>query len=157
MVHRFSRLAVAGLIAAAASLYADDPKCNVAARECDQQIRSMLSGRRYHGATVEERRPGLVVKSVIDKSPAWRAGLRPGDRLIAVNGKSLTQATQRDFKQIVADARETGRLRIIIWRSGGYSRVEIRLEPYTKEQMDKIIAGHLATSHASSTTTAGAH
>ena len=156
MVHRFSRLAVAGLIAAAASLYADDPKCNVAARECDQQIRTMLSGRRYHGATVEERKPGLVVKGVTEKSPAWKAGLRVGDRLIAVNGKSVTQASARDFKQLVATARDTGRLGIIIWRGGSYSKVELRLEPYTKEQMDKIIAGHLATSHAS-TTTAGQH
>ena len=155
MVHRFSRLAVAGLFAAAASLYADDPKCKVAARECDQQIRSMLSGRRYHGATVEQKgRPGLIVKSVIEKSPAWKAGLRPGDRLIAVNGKSLIQASEREFKQIVAEARVTGKLGIIISRGGAYSRVDIRLEPYTKEQMDKIIAGHLATHD---TSTAGSH
>src|SRR5688500_2368745 len=95
MTHRLSILAIAGLIAAVASAYADDPKCNVAVRECDQQIRNMLSGKRYHGAQVEERKPGLVVKSVDEKSPASRAGLQVGDRLIAVNGKSLTQATKR--------------------------------------------------------------
>lgn len=155
MNHRFTRLAVAGLlVAAAAVLHADDPKCNVAARECDQQIRRMLSGKRYSGAQVEERKPvGLVIKSVAEKSPAWKAGLRVGDRLIAVNGKSVTQATARDFKQILADARETGKVDMIIWRSGAYSRVAMRLEPYTKEQMDKIIAGHLAAH----TTTAGSH
>lgn len=140
---------------AGASLYAGDPKCDVAARECDQQIRNMLSGKRYHGAMVEERNPvGLVVKSVAEKSPAWRAGLRTGDRLIAANGKSLTHATKRDFKQIVAEARDNGRLSVIIWRGSGYTRLDIRLEPYTKEQMDKIIAGHLAT-HTPNT--AGAH
>jgi predicted metalloprotease with PDZ domain len=155
MVHRFSRLAIAGLIAFVAVVYADDPKCNVSARECDQQIRNMLSGRRYHGATVEERKPGLVIKSVAPKSPAWKAGLRPGDRLIAINRKSVTQGTTRDFKQIVADARENGTVDMIIWRSGAYSRVLLRLEPYTKEQMDKIIAGHLATHNT--TSTAGSH
>jgi predicted metalloprotease with PDZ domain len=154
MAHRISILAVAGLIAATAVLYAGDAKCPAAARECDQQIRNMLSGRRYHGATVEERRPGLVIKSVTEKSPAWRAGLRQGDRLIAVNGKSVTQATTRDFKQIVADARESGKVDMIIWRSGAYRRLHLRLEPYTKEQMDKIVAGHLA---AHSTSTAGSH
>lgn len=153
MVHRFSRLAVAGLLAAA-SLYADDPKCNVSARECDQQIRSMLSGRRYHGAQVKERKPGLVVEQITVHSPAWKAGLRVGDRLIAINGRSLTHATLRDFKQIVADARDTGKLLMIVWRSGSYKRVDIRLEPYTKEQMNKIIAGHLA---AHTTSTAGSH
>jgi S1-C subfamily serine protease len=146
MIHRLSRLAIA-LIAAVASAYAyaDDPKCNVAVRECDQQIRNMLGGKRYHGANIEEKTPGLVVKSVTEKSPSARAGLQVGDRLIAVNGKSLTQATIREFKQFVADARETGRLGLIIWRSGGYRKLEVRLEPYSKEQMDKIIAGHLAT------------
>ena len=155
MVHRFSRLAVAGLIALAAVLRADDPKCNVSARECDQQIRNMLSGKRYHGATVEERKPGLVIKAVAPKSPAWKAGLRPGDRLIAINRKSVTQGTTRDFKQIVADARESGTVDMIIWRSGAYSRVILRLEPYTKEQMDKIVNGHLTTHNT--TSTAGSH
>jgi S1-C subfamily serine protease len=145
MVHRLSRLAIAGLIAAVTSVYADDPKCNVAVRECDQQIRNMLGGRRYHGAQIEEKKPGLVIKSIAEKSPAERAGLRVGDRLIAINGKSLTHASSRDFKQLVADARKTGRVGLIIWRQGGYRKLDIRLEPYSKEQMDKIIAGHLAT------------
>lgn len=146
MVHRLSRLAIAGLIAAATSVYADDPKCNIAVRECDQQIRTMLGGRRYHGAQIEEKtKIGLVVKSITENSPAERGGLRVGDRLIAINGKPLTHASSRDFKQLVADARNTGRVGLIIWRPGGYRRVDIRLEPYSKEQMDKIIAGHLAT------------
>ncbi len=145
MVHRLSRLAIAGLIAAVTSVYADDLKCNVAVRECDQQIRNMLGGRRYHGAQIEEKKPGLVVKSITEKSPAERAGLRVGDRLIAINGKSLTHASTRDFKQLVADARNTGRVGLIIWRQGGYRKLDIRLEPYSKQQMDKIIAGHLAT------------
>jgi len=144
MIHRLSRLAIAGLLAAAASVYADDLKCNVAVRECDQQIRNMLGGKRFHGAQIEEKK-GLVVKSITEKSPAERAGLRVGDRLIAINGKSLTNASTRDFKQLVADARNTGRVGLIIWRQGGYRKLDIRLEPYSKEQMDKIIAGHLAT------------
>ena len=155
MVHRFSRLAIVGLIAVT-SVYADDPKCKVAARECDQQIRSMLGGRRYHGLAVEERNNGLFVKSIAEGSPASRSGLDTGDRLIAVNGKSVTRATHREFKQLVADARRTGILKVIVMRTGKYVRLDVRLEPYTKEQMDKIIAGHIATSHAS-TSTAGQH
>lgn len=151
MVHRFSRLAFAGLIAAATALYAGD-NCPVSARECDQQIRTMLSGKRYLGVLVEERKPGLFVRNVADGSPAWKAGLRPGDRLISVNNKSMTQGTAREFKQVVADSRESGKVDVIIWRSGSYRRINVRLEPYTKEQIDKIIAGHLA---AHSTSSAG--
>lgn len=137
------------IIAAATAVQADEPKCTASARECDQQIRQMLSGCRFLGVTVEERQPGLVIKSIVPNSPAWRSGLRPGDRLIAVNGKPVTQASAREFKQIIADARSSCRLFVIIWRRGAYSRVEARLEPYTKEQIDKIVSAHLAQSHTS--------
>ena len=155
MVHSTSKTILLAIVVAAAALYADEPKCNATARECDQQIRQMLSGRRFLGATIEELKPGpgLVIKAVKERGPADRADLRIGDRLIAVNGRSLTQATTKEFKQILADARSTGKLWMIVWRAGAYKKVEARLEPYTKEQIDKIISAHLAQSH---TSTAGA-
>jgi predicted metalloprotease with PDZ domain len=139
---------------AAATLLAQEPKCNGTARECDQQIRHMLSGRRYLGATIDDHNPGLVVKSVRENSPAAKRGLKPGDRLIALNGKSLTQASAKDFKQAIADARNTGQLFMIVSRRNVYIALEIRLEPYTKEQISKIVAAHLAQSH---TAASGAH
>lgn len=153
MVHRTSRIFVAALVVAL-SVRADEPRCSGAARECDQQIRQMLSGRRFLGMTVEERPAGLVVKSVVPGSPAQRSGMQDGDRLIAVNGKSLVRATSREFKQILAEARETGRVRMIVWRAGAYTRLDARLEPYSKEQIDKIVGAHLSQSHPA---TAGAH
>jgi len=110
----------------------------------------MLSGRRYLGATIDDHNPGLIIKSVNPDSPAERAGLKSGDRLIALNGKPLTRASTREFKQIIADARATGRLFIIVARNGVYSKVETRLEPYSKEQIAKIVAAHLSQFHTSS-------
>ncbi|MGN6183096.1 MAG: PDZ domain-containing protein [Thermoanaerobaculia bacterium] len=114
----------------------------------------MLSGCRFLGMTVDERNNGLVITNIVANSPASRYGLKVGDRLIAVNGKSLTNATPREFKQIVADARSTCRLWMIISRNGAYTKLEARLEPYSKEQIDKIIAAHLSQSHPP---TAGGH
>lgn len=114
----------------------------------------MLSGRRYLGATIDDRNPGLVVKSVHENGPAAREGLKPGDRLIALNGHSLTQATAREFKQYLADARETGRLFMIVSRRNAYKSLQIRLEPYTKEQVAKIISAHMSRGHS---TRGGAH
>ena len=155
MFHNLSRtIVVAALLVAAAGVYADDPKCSASAHECEERIRQMLSGRRFLGVTIEEQRPGgLVIKAITTKSPADRYGLREGDRLIALNGRSLTQASASEFKRILAGARADGKLWLIIWRRGAYRRIDAQLEPYTKEQMDKIIAAHLAESH---TTTAGA-
>jgi predicted metalloprotease with PDZ domain len=154
MTQTITRIIVTAWIAGAALLFADEQKCNGTARECEQQIRQFLSGRRFLGATIRERNPGLVVEAVNPGGPAERAGLQVGDRLITCNQKSLTSATPRDFKQILADAREDGKVRMIVWRRGVYKRIEARLEPYSKEQIDKIIAAHLSQSHPSS---AGAH
>jgi carboxyl-terminal processing protease len=41
------------------------------------------------GVTVEPIAAGLVIRSVIPKGPAEKAGIRPGDRIIAVNGSSI--------------------------------------------------------------------
>ena len=155
MFHSLSRtIVIAALLVGASAVQADDPKCSASARECEQRIRQMLSGRRFLGVTIEEQRPGgLVVKAITTKSPAERYGLKEGDRLIALNGRSLTQASAKEFKQILAGARADGKLWLIIWRRGAYRRIDAQLEPYTKEQIDKIIAAHLAESH---TTTAGA-
>ena len=155
MAHRIISIILLAIAAATVVVGADEQqKCNGTARECDQQIRQFLSGRRFLGATIEERNPGLLIKAVSPNGPAERAGLQVGDRLIAVNSKSLIQATSREFKQIIADARETGLLRMIVWRRGVYKKIDAKLEPYTKEQIDKIVAAHLSQNHPAS---AGAH
>ena len=41
------------------------------------------------GMTVVERRRGLLVVGVFDRSPAKRAGIRPGDLITEVNGRSI--------------------------------------------------------------------
>lgn len=128
-------------------LNAQEPQCHVPARECEQQIRQMLSGRRYLGATIVDLKPGIVIRAVLPDSPAARAGLRAGDRFIAVNGQSLEEASASQFKEVLAGARQTGKLWMIIQRRGAYMKVEGRLEPYPKEYVDKVVSGHLQQSH----------
>ena len=152
MRFRFFAFAVFGVVVASTLVADEGKKCTASARECEQQIRQMLSGRRYLGAQLEELNPGLTVKSVVDDGPAEHADLRPGDRLMAVNGRSTMQATIRDFKQILSDAKQTGRLTIIVQRSGILRRIDVHLEPYSKAQIDKIVAQHLAQSHSMTAT-----
>jgi predicted metalloprotease with PDZ domain len=150
---RFSIVAVSAAVVIAATLAADEAKkCTASARECEQHIRQMLSGRRYLGVQLVELNPGLAIKTVVPDGPGERADLRPGDRLMAVNGRSTLQATIRDFKEILGDAKETGRLNVIVQRRGFLKRIDVRLEPYSKAQIDKIVAQHLAESHSLSAT-----
>jgi C-terminal processing protease CtpA/Prc len=141
------------LVAVAATAAGEDPphrRCTTPAAECERQIRQMLSGRRYLGALVSEIEPsleGLVVKSVKPDSPAEHGGLAAGDRLMAINGKPTRQAKIVDFKKILGASSETGILWIIVARNGILKHVEIRMEPYPKEQIDRIVAQHMATEH----------
>lgn len=146
---RISRTLVVALFATAAAVYAQEPKkCSASARECQQQIREMMTGRRYLGLQVVDLKPGVVIKSVVEDSPAERAGFGEGDRIIGVNGHAMTMATVRDFKQILGQASSTGgRLFVIVQRRGALRKIDVRLEPYTSVQIDKIIAAHLSQYH----------
>lgn len=126
--------------------------CSASAHDCEQAIRQLSSGRRYLGAQVQELNPGIVIKAVNPDGPAFRGGLDPGDRLMSVNGRNTLDAGIKDFKQILADAKETGRLSILVLRRGILKRIDVRLEPYTKTQIDRMVAQHLAQSHAVATT-----
>jgi len=138
------------IVSIAAAAQADErQKCTTPPAECERIIRQMLSsaGRRYLGVQIVELNPGLAIKSVVEESPAERADLRAGDRLMAVNGISTKDATLVDLKQILAEASKTGRLYMIVQRHGLLKPVEARMEPYTKAQIDKIVAQHLADAH----------
>lgn len=111
----------------------------------------MLSGRRYLGLDIVDLKPGLVVKAVKPESPASRADFQEGDRIIALNGKSMEKASAQVFKENLADSRQTGRLWIIVLRRGAYKKIEARLEPYPPEYVEKVISGHLAQAHATAT------
>lgn len=147
MVQRISRIFFAALLAAT-TLAADGPVCTATPRECEEKIRQLVSGRRYLGVTVIDKSPGLEVSLVLPNSPAERAGLKVGDVLISLNGKSLTKATGREFKQYIADARNTGRIWMIVSRRGAFTEVTTRLEPYSNEQIAKMVNAHLAQAHS---------
>lgn len=147
---RFRNLGVLAAIVSlvAVSAHADDKKkCTTPPAECERIIRQMLSGRRYLGVQIVELSPGIAIKSVVEDGPAERADLRAGDRLMAVNGHPTKDATINDFKEILTEASKTGRLWMIVQRHGILKPVEARMEPYTKTQIDKIVAQHLAEAH----------
>lgn len=151
-LHVFRSLPFALAALAVVLAEAEETKCHARARECEQQIRRWLAGRRYLGIQVVEIEPGLVIKAVLANSPAERGQLKPGDRLVALNGHSLNRAKASYFKQLLAEAGNPGTLWIIVQRRGALRKIDARLEPYPEEYIEKVIAAHLAQGH---TATAG--
>lgn len=151
MTHRSLRIAIASFFAGVTVLLAQDVqtpvrKCNASARECEQEIREMLSGRRYLGALVVPMPSGsgLYIKSIQQDGPAAHVDLQAGDRIIAINGRSLMYGSMKDYKNLVAEVKDTtGILFIIVDRHGNYRKTEVRLAPYPRAQVEKAIAEHL--------------
>jgi predicted metalloprotease with PDZ domain len=151
MRSRFIQIAaVVAALAAVVTLAADDSKkCTATKEECARQIRQMLAGRLYLGVQVEDTAPGLVVKTVVPDSPAEHADVRAGDRLIAVNNHRTTEATIRDFKEILDEVGKTHRhLYMLVRRRGALKRIDVMMEPYSKAQIERIVAQHLAEAHS---------
>jgi hypothetical protein len=65
----------------------------------------------------------LAVGDVVPNSPAERAGLRAGDRIIGVNGQALT--TSRPFDQAYAQAQPGDAVTFTVQRAGEPSPLEI--------------------------------
>jgi carboxyl-terminal processing protease len=111
------------------------------------------------GMTVEQDPKGLRVISVYKDTPAARGGVKPGDLIVAVNGKPLAgKSSTEATTQIKGPAGTTVRLTL---RSGGHERqVSLKRQkveiPVVQSSMKK--AGGQDVAYVSlSSFTAGAH
>ena len=112
------------------------------------------------GMTVIERPRGLLVAGVFEDSPAERAGIRPGDLITAVNGKSIAGKSSEVSTALIKGKPGTY-VRLTIRRPNGRKRqVRVRRERIRVPAADGALrradgkkAGHLELQAFSS----GAH
>jgi S1-C subfamily serine protease len=68
---------------------------------------------------------GAVVASVIDGGPADDAGLRPGDRIVALGGRTVTQSA--DISPAVTAHKPGDKVQVRITRGGSERTIEVTL------------------------------
>jgi serine protease Do len=66
---------------------------------------------------------GVLVQSVREDSPAAAAGVKEGDRITAVNGKSVKDV--RDFADLLRDVREEDKLELTVLRDGKKQKMTV--------------------------------
>lgn len=147
---RKSILAVLFLAIGSQLAAGQEGQCTMKRKECETRIREILSGRKYLGVHIEEMKGSLFIKSIVPDSPASRAGLRAGDRVLLLNGYDLSDSTVQRFKEVLSSARDSGRLSMIVAREGRRQRVEAKLMEMSRGQIDKIVASHLKEAHSES-------
>jgi len=88
------------------------------------------------GMTVEEDRRGLRVLTVFERSPAERAGIRKGDLIVSVNGRSIAGVSSE-----VATGRIKGpagsKVRLEVFTPGGEDTRTVNVE---RERIDVPVA-----------------
>ena len=72
---------------------------------------------------------------------------------MVANGRALVHGDVKEFKHILSDAKDNGWVSFIVMRSGILKRVDVRLEPFSKAQIDKMVAQHMADFHPQSANT----
>jgi predicted metalloprotease with PDZ domain len=159
IVRRLVAVLALSLVASAPSFAAEElVKCTASARQCERQIREMLSGRTYLGFKLAESRWGIVIRSVVPDGPAALAGLRAGDRIFAINGEDASKADIAEFKRMLSAAKTpNGRISFGVVRAGQVFRATARFEQMSKEQIDKVVAAHLKEAHQVETHAGGDH
>lgn len=92
---------------------------------------------RFTGLTMAESGGTLVVKAVVDGSPAQRAGIGIDDEIVAINGRRI--ATTKLFDQILA-AEGDRAVTITAHCDGRLYTTELTAAPVMKARIQKVLA-----------------
>ena len=68
---------------------------------------------------------GALISSVEDGGPAAKAGLMPGDVILALNGKEISSSSE--LPPLVADIRPGEPAKLRVWRKGGARDIEVKV------------------------------
>jgi serine protease Do len=79
-----------------------------------------------------DRPHGALVSSVLSGSPGEKAGLKPGDVIVSVNGKPVEMSAE--LPTIIARMKPGTVAQLEVWRGGGEQRVDVRVDQLDEQQ-----------------------
>lgn len=106
-----------------------DPFSSFFDRDQFKTLQEETSGEALGFGSILYVQPGKVmVIQTQQGSPSWRAGLGPGDQIMAVNGKLLSRLSFRELIQVLQQARSHP-VHLSVLHPGGGAAVDIRMSP----------------------------
>ena len=108
-------------------LWTLDPHSSYFTRQEFQKLNEDQSSRFYGiGVSILQHRDGVYVQSVVENTPAEKAGLRYGDKFLEVDGKDAREWTSQEVSKNVRGSRGTP-VRIKIERAGNDKPVDVEI------------------------------
>lgn len=107
---------------------------NDALETASELMSEILPNDIFHGLSLktvyENNEPKIVVDSVDSQSPASEAGIKSGDQIFAVNGKTATKVL--DFQSSLLDVTPSSEIRLGVVRDDSPTNVVVKLERSVK-------------------------
>jgi rhodanese-related sulfurtransferase len=126
-----------------AALAGSGPHCTASAQECIDQITKSLAGRGWLGVELEPAPTGMAVTKVVEGSPAEKAGLKAGDVLVSVDGKSYLSKEEKDHLAIRSLFAPGKTVTFVTERAGRTQDVKVELAPMPEQVRMQILGGHM--------------
>ena len=102
-----------------------DPYSRYAPPEEAAEDRDRRDGRGGIGVRLARQGGGFVIQSVLDDSPASQAGLRPGERILAIDGDSTQGEDQQSVEELLGGPEDTPVSLLLRGRDGHTRAIEI--------------------------------
>lgn len=105
-----------------------DPHSHFLLPEDLESLKESTSGQFYGlGIEVENKENFLIVISVIQNSPAQKAGFQQGDKILQIDDKIVKNFTVNEFRQFFKNKRK--RYKVKILRTGSVKPLVLRVRP----------------------------
>ncbi len=137
-------LAVAIALAAAPALAGDGKKCEGTTQECLDYMAANMKNRGWVGVEMEDAGHGYhKVTRVIGGSPAERAGVKPGDVLVAVEGHDVAEADKTTWQALEAKMKPGNRIAYTVERNGSKKQIDVTLAEMPDEVLAQWVGKHM--------------
>jgi S1-C subfamily serine protease len=145
-------IAVAAAIALPA--FAGDGKCSYSTQDCLDHMSSMRSagwvGIEFDKDASSQK---LLIKNVLEGSPAAAAGLKAGDVLMTLNGVDLATANEEELKKARAEWKPGQQVKYTVQRDGKSQEIALTLGSWPADQLAKTVGKHMLEHAASAEVT----
>ncbi len=136
-------------ITVAASLFAGEKHgCTASADECLKKMVQAMKSSGWLGISTEKADDGQVRISRVDAdSPAFKAGFKPGDALVAINGVTISDENKAELKKVKKAMAPGSEVRYTVIRQGAKLELSAMLVEMPKTVLAQRIGEHMLTEH----------
>jgi predicted metalloprotease with PDZ domain len=137
--------AVMIMVMAAAAMAGEGSKCTTSTQDCLNYMVKNLKNRGWVGIEMDDRGgvDRMVVTTVIEGSPAEKAGFEVGDTLVAVNGVAFSEENHKQLKDIQYAMKPGADFVYTVSRKGSKVDLEVELGQIPKNVMAQWIGAHM--------------